>query len=134
MMVANATGCSSIYGGSAPSTPYCTNSEGHGPAWANSLFEDNAEFGLGLNLGVEALRDRIAETMKEAIEKNACSEEVKAVMQEWLDGRHDGTKSEEATKKLLPLIENSDCSYCKDIVSLKQYLIKKSMWIFGGDG
>lgn len=134
MMVANATGCSSIYGGSAPSTPYCTNSEGHGPAWANSLFEDNAEFCLGLNLGVEALRDRIAETMKEAIEKNACSEEVKAVMQEWLDGRHDGTKSEEATKKLLPLIENSDCSYCKDIVSLKQYLIKKSMWIFGGDG
>ena len=88
MMVANATGCTSIYSGSAPSTPYCTNAAGQGPAWANSLFEDNAEFGLGMHVGVEKLRDRVEETMEKAIANcTKCSEELKAVMKEWIENR-----------------------------------------------
>ncbi len=136
MMVANATGCSSIYGGSAPSTPYCRDlSSGHGPAWANSLFEDNAEFGLGIHIGVEKMRDRLAMIMREAIEKcGCCSDQVKAAMQAWIDGKDNAAASIEATNKLLPLVEACDCDYCRQIVELKQYLVKKSQWIFGGDG
>lgn len=136
MMVANATGCSSIYGGSAPSTPYCKDlASGHGPAWANSLFEDNAEFGLGIHIGVEKLRERLAQIMTEAIaDCDCCTDEMKAAMQEWIDGRNDAGASIEATNKLLPLIETCGCDYCKQIVELKQYLVKKSQWIFGGDG
>ena len=135
MLIANATGCSSIYGGSAPSTPYCTDSKGYGPAWANSLFEDNAEFGLGIKTGVETLRNRLAEIMREAISScSCCSDELKAVMQEWLDGMNDAAKSEEVTARLLPLAEKCNCKYCKEILELKQYLVKKSVWIFGGDG
>lgn len=136
MMIANATGCSSIYGGSAPSTPYCKDLvSGHGPAWANSLFEDNAEFGLGIHIGVEKLRDRLKQIMTEAIEKcDCCSAETKAAMQAWIDGKDNAEASVEATNKLLPLVEGCGCDYCKQIVELKQYLIKKSQWIFGGDG
>ncbi len=135
MMVANATGCSSIYGGSAPSTPYCTNDKGQGPAWANSLFEDNAEFGLGMNVGVEKLRERLELMMKEAIAGcNCCSAELKAVMGEWIEGKENAARSIEATGKLIPLLEACDCDTCKGILELKQYLIKKSQWIFGGDG
>ena len=97
-MVANATGCTSIYSGSAPSTPYCTNAEGHGPAWANSLFEDNAEFGLGMHVGVEKLRDRIQLAMEDAIANCAkCSDELKGVMKEWIENRGSSAKSAEVT-------------------------------------
>lgn len=135
MIVANATGCSSIYGGSAPSTPYCTNPEGKGPAWANSLFEDNAEFGFGISTGVDTMRDRLEIIMTEAIEKcTCCTDDVKEAMKEWIAGKNNAAASEAASAKLLPLVEKCNCKYCSDIVSLKQYLIKKSMWIFGGDG
>lgn len=136
MIVANATGCSSIYGGSAPSTPYCKNQKsGRGPAWANSLFEDNAEFGLGIHIGVEKMRERLQLIMTEAIEKcTCCDDELKAAMQSWIEAKNSLSASQEATNKLLPLVEKCDCDYCKQIVELKQYLVKKSQWIFGGDG
>ena len=134
MMIANATGCSSIYGGSAPSTPYCANSQsGHGPAWANSLFEDNAEYGFGMATGVDKMRERIALRMTKAME-NGISEELKTAFQNWIAGMHEAEKSVEATNALLPLIENSDDAFAKEIMSLKQYLVKKSVWIIGGDG
>ena len=137
MMVANATGCSSIYGGSAPSTPYCKDlASGRGPAWANSLFEDNAEFGLGIHIAVEKMRDRLASIMREAIGQGGeeCSAELKAAMQEWIDGKDNAAASEAAAAKLLPMVEACSCKYCRQIAELKQYLIKKSQWIFGGDG
>ena len=135
MMVANATGCTSIYSASAPSTPYCTNADGHGPAWANSLFEDNAEYGLGMQVGVEKLRDRLASIMERAIaECQKCSPELKAVMQEWIDNRHLAAKSAEITARLIPMMEACGCDYCREILSLKKYLVKKSQWIIGGDG
>ncbi len=135
MNIANATGCSSIYGGSAPSTPYCTDANGHGPAWANSLFEDNAEFGLGINTGVNTLRSRLKDTMTKAVaECDKCSAEVKAAMQEWLDGFDSYEASKAATEKLLPLAEQCGCDACRQIVELKDYLVRRSTWIFGGDG
>ena len=135
MMVANATGCTSIYSGSAPSTPYCTNDKGQGPAWANSLFEDNAEFGLGMHIGVEKLRDRIQETMEKAIANcEKCSDELKAVMKEWIENRASSAKSAEVTARLLPLMEACGCDYCKEILEHKDWLVKKSQWIIGGDG
>ncbi len=135
MMIANATGCSSIYGGSAPSTPYCTNKDGHGPAWANSLFEDNAEFGFGMRTAIDASRIRIKSIMTEAIEKcNKCSDDMKALFGEWINNMEDAAISVEVSNKLIPMMEACDCGYCKEILSLRQYLIKKSVWIFGGDG
>ena len=135
MMVANATGCTSIYSGSAPSTPYCTNAAGQGPAWANSLFEDNAEFGLGMHVGVEKLRDRVQETMEKAIANcTKCSEELKAVMKEWIENRGSSAKSAEVTARLIPLLEACGCDYCKEILEHKDWLVKKSQWIIGGDG
>ena len=135
MMVANATGCTSIYSGSAPSTPYCTNAEGKGPAWANSLFEDNAEFGLGMHLGIEKLRDRIQMTMEEAIANcTKCSDELKEVMKEWIANRGSSSKSAEVTARLIPMMEACGCDYCKKILEHKDWLIKKSQWIIGGDG
>ena len=135
MMVANATGCTSIYSGSAPSTPYCTNDKGQGPAWANSLFEDNAEFGLGMHLGVEKLRDRIQNTMEQAIANcTKCSDELKGVMQEWIASRGSSAKSAEVSARLVPMMEACGCDYCKDILEMKDWLVKKSQWIIGGDG
>ena len=135
MMVANATGCSSIYSGSAPSTPYCTDAKGHGPAWANSLFEDNAEFGLGMHLGVEKLRDRVEEKMRYAIENcECCSAELKAAMGEWIEAKEDGAKSAEVSARLIPMLEACGCDTCKELLALKQYFVKKSQWIIGGDG
>ena len=134
MMVANATGCSSIYGGSAPSTPYCKHKEsGHGPAWANSLFEDNAEYGFGFAEGVSAQRDRIAEIMTTAL-SNGASDAEKEVFGEWLEKKDIAAGSVVATNKVLDVIKESDSQYAKDILSLKQYLVKKSIWVFGGDG
>ncbi|MFR9503072.1 MAG: pyruvate:ferredoxin (flavodoxin) oxidoreductase [Rikenellaceae bacterium] len=135
MMVANATGCTSIYSGSAPSTPYCTNAQGEGPAWANSLFEDNAEFGMGMHMGVEKLRDRLQITMEEAIAScTCCSEELKAAMQVWIDSRNSTSASAAASAALLPLVEACSCEACTKILSMKEWLTKKSQWIIGGDG
>ena len=135
MMVANATGCTSIYSGSAPSTPYCTNEKGQGPAWANSLFEDNAEFGLGMHIGIEKLRDRIQETMEAAIAScDKCSEELKGVMREWIGNRGSSARSAEVTARLLPILEACGCDYCRKILEHKDWLVKKSQWIIGGDG
>ena len=135
MMVANATGCTSIYSGSAPSTPYCTNEKGQGPAWANSLFEDNAEFGLGMHIGIEKLRDRIQALMEAAIAScTKCSEELKGVMKEWIANRGSSARSSEVTARLVPLMEACGCDYCRQILEHKDWLVKKSQWIIGGDG
>jgi pyruvate-ferredoxin/flavodoxin oxidoreductase len=134
MLVANATGCSSIYGGSAPSTPYTVNTEGHGPAWGNSLFEDNAEFGLGMNVATERLRDRIEFLMNECKDKSKCSDELKALFGEWIANRNTAAKTRELYGQIVSLTKNCTCEYCREIYSLRQYLVKKSQWIFGGDG
>lgn len=134
MMVANATGCSSIFGGSAPSTPYCKNTDsGHGPAWANSLFEDNAEYGFGFGEGVSAQRNRLADIMSKAL-GNGASDAEKEAFSYWLDNKNNGDTSAEATSRVLAAIEGSSSDYAKEIIKLKQYLTKKSIWIFGGDG
>jgi pyruvate-ferredoxin/flavodoxin oxidoreductase len=134
MMIANATGCSSIYGASAPATPYCTHQEsGQGPAWANSLFEDNAEFGYGMALGVEKLRDSIKLKMEEAMQ-NGIAAETKEAMQEWIDNMNVALDSEKASEKLVAVLKNDDSQIAKDILALEQYLVKKSVWIVGGDG
>jgi pyruvate-ferredoxin/flavodoxin oxidoreductase len=134
MIIANATGCSSIYGGSAPSTPYRKHREsGHGPAWANSLFEDNAEYGYGFALAIRKLRDRIAEKMSASM-NNGAEEKLKDAYQEWIEGMHDADASKAASDKLVPLLEKSKDNLAKDILALKQYLVKKSIWVFGGDG
>jgi pyruvate-ferredoxin/flavodoxin oxidoreductase len=135
MIVANATGCSSIYGGSAPSTPYCTNKEGKGPAWANSLFEDNAEYGFGLALGVKKLRERIEIIMRNAIAGNQnISSETKALFQEWIDGKDNAGLSKIASVKLMKQLKKEKDPVAQQILDLEQYLIKKSVWVFGGDG
>ena len=135
MMVANATGCTSIYSGSAPSTPYCTNEKGHGPAWANSLFEDNAEFGLGMHVGVEKLRDALQHKMEKAIaECQCCSEELKGVMKEWIEARQSAAASAEVASRLVPMMEACGCDTCREILAQKDLLVKKSQWIIGGDG
>ena len=136
MIVANATGCSSIYGGSAPATPYCKNCRsGKGVAWANSLFEDNAEFGLGMATATRKMRDRVERIMKEAIANcDCCDKKLKALFQEWIDNRECGIKTAELADKIVAACEKCGCDYCKQIVDLKDHLVKKSQWIFGGDG
>ena len=133
MTIANATGCSSIYGGSAPSTPYCTNNKGQGPAWANSLFEDNAEYGFGMSIGSDKLRDRIEIKMKTAL-KNGISDELKDAFNDWIENKQNGQKSKIASGKIVSLLENENSELSKEILALKQYLVKRSTWIFGGDG
>ena len=133
-MISNATGCSSIYSASAPSTPYTTNDEGRGPAWANSLFEDNAEFGLGMLFANEQLRDRIERLMKLAIEEKTCSEDLLALFAEWIENKNNGDITLQLSRKIKPLIANATCSYCNEINGINQYLVKQSQWIIGGDG
>ena len=132
MMIANATGCSSIYGGSAPSTPYCANSDGEGPAWANSLFEDNAEYGYGMAVGLRQIRDRIERLMKSTMDEVA--PETKEAFGVWLETKEETDKSKEASKVVAAVLENEKHEIAKVILNLKQYLVKKSVWIFGGDG
>jgi pyruvate-ferredoxin/flavodoxin oxidoreductase len=133
MMVANATGCSSIYGGAAPSTPYCVHKQsGHGVAWANSLFEDTAEYGFGMLTGVEKLRERIVRLMKG--EHGNLSEKAKEAFKEWLEAKDDAKGSTDASKKLIPILEKEKDPIAKEILNLQYYLIKKSVWSFGGDG
>ena len=134
MIVSNATGCSSIYGGSAPSTPYTSNKAGHGPAWANSLFEDNAEYGFGLALGATKLRERIARIMSEAITAGSLSAEARTAFEEWIGAMNIAEASRTASEKVVAICEKDKTAVAKEILSLKQYLVKKSHWIFGGDG
>ena len=140
MMIANATGCSSIWGGSAPSTPYTVNHEGKGPSWSNSLFEDNAEFGYGMMLGVKQMRNKIAEIMQTLLTMDIC-ESAKEAFNAWLEAREDGEASKAASEKVLEVLAGT-CS-CADeevksllaeIESRKDYLVKRSQWILGGDG
>ena len=135
-MVANATGCSSIYSGSVPSTPYTKNEKGQGPAWANSLFEDFCEFGLGMTLADKKLRARIEAAMKDAIASDTCPAEYKEAFQEWIDGKDDADKSKAAAEKIIPMVEaaKDKCKNCATIAEFKNYLVKKSQWIIGGDG
>ncbi len=133
MMVANATGCSSIWGGSAPSTPYCTNIDGHGPAWANSLFEDNAEYGFGMALGVDKLRDRITEKMTAAFDSNISSG-TREAFKEWIEGKDNAKKSNVASAKVISALKKEKNPVAREILKLKQYLVKKSVWVIGGDG
>ena len=165
MYVSNATGCSSIWGGPAATSPYCTNKEGHGPAWCNSLFEDNAEHGLGMFTGQNKIREDLAEETRQLIAVEWARPELKAAAQAWLDTMDDGTANAEPAKAYVKALEESictveelaavpqfaehaaelkakgalfcDCAACTlvaDILSKKEYLAKKSMWIFGGDG
>ena len=138
MIVANATGCSSIYGGSAPTCPYTVNKHGHGPAWANSLFEDNAEFGFGMNLATTHRRERLADLIRQLAE--GCGDEVKAICNAWLENKDDAEGSRKAAPAVVKMAEecmNCGCEcdeICKEIYDLRDLLVKKSQWIFGGDG
>ncbi len=134
MYIANATGCSSIWGNSSPSTPYTVNAKGQGPAWSNSLFEDNAEFGYGMLLAQRALRDGLKTKVEAVAASEEASAEVKEACQEWLDTFNVGAANGRATDKLVAALEGIDCPTCKDIVKNKDFLAKKSQWIFGGDG
>ena len=134
MYIANATGCSSIWGNSSPSTPYTMNSKGQGPAWSNSLFEDNAEFGYGMLLAQKAIRKRLKEEVETVATSEQASAEVKAACQEYLDTFACGITNGDATDKLVAALDGCDCDTCKDIVKNKDFLAKKSQWIFGGDG
>jgi len=133
-MVANATGCSSIYSGSVPSTPYTTNAKGHGPAWANSLFEDFAEFGLGMTIAGEKLRQRLTDKMNDALACPKCSAEIKALAQQWLDNKENAAVTREVADKLIPLCEACGCDTCRAILELKGFIVKRSQWIIAGDG
>ncbi len=134
MYIANATGCSSIWGNSSPSTPYTVNAKGQGPAWSNSLFEDNAEFGYGMFLAQKALRTGLKEKVEAVAASENASEEVKAAAQEYLDTFNNGSTNAAAADKLVAAISGCDCETCKEIVKNKDFLAKKSQWIFGGDG
>lgn len=135
MMIANATGCSSIWGGSAPSVPYTTNAEGKGPAWANSLFEDNAEYGYGMYLGVKQNREKLAELVQQALE-TPINSELKDAFREWLSGINDASISKAAAAKIVPALKEVQAGneLLAEILAKKDYLIKKSQWIIGGDG
>ena len=134
MYIANATGCSSIWGNSSPSTPYTVNAKGQGPAWSNSLFEDNAEFGYGMLLGQKAIRKRLKAEVETIAASDKASAEVKAACQEYLDTFNCGASNGDATDKLVAALDGCDCDTCKDVVKNKDFLAKKSQWIFGGDG
>ena len=134
MMIANATGCSSIYGASFPASPYCTDANGHGPAWANSLFEDFCEFGLGMKLGSDRVRETVASLMTQGLSCSCCSDEIKALFQKWLDNRNDAAVTREVADKLVPLMKECSCDICSKLLDLKSYLPARSQWIIGGDG
>ena len=134
MYVANATGCSSIWGNSSPSTPYTVNAKGQGPAWSNSLFEDNAEFGYGMLLAQKALRDGLKVKVQALLDCDCCGEDVKTAAQEWLDTFSVGGANSVATDKLVAACEACGCDDCQEVLKNKDFLAKKSQWIFGGDG
>ena len=134
MMVANATGCSSIYGASFPAAPYCKNADGHGPAWANSLFEDFCEFGLGMKLGSDRARMTVAKLMEQGLSCSCCTDEMKALFTKWLENKNDAKITREVADKLIPLCEGCGCDVCKGLVEYKTFIPARSQWIIGGDG
>ncbi len=137
MYISNATGCSSIWGGPAATSPYCTNEEGHGPAWCNSLFEDNAEHGLGMYIGQKTIRNSLIAKLEEMAQNEKTSEEAKAAIAKFIETKEDGAANQEATKALVAELEKAaaaGCPVAKDVLAKKEYLNKKSVWIFGGDG
>ncbi len=134
MMIANATGCSSIYGASFPASPYCKNAEGHGPAWANSLFEDFCEFGLGMKVGSDRARATVARLMEEGLACSCCTDEMKALFTQWLENKNDAKVTREVADKLIPLCEGCGCNICKGLVEYKTFIPARSQWIIGGDG
>jgi len=133
MIIANATGCSSIWGASAPAVPYTVNKDGHGPAWGNSLFEDAAEFGYGINLGVTTRRNALADHMREAL-NNGASPEIKDAMQKWLDAMNDPEGSKQAGDTLKKLLQGASDPLLKKVAAAGDLFTKKSVWCFGGDG
>ena len=133
-IIANATGCSSIYSGSVPSTPYTTNEKGQGPAWANSLFEDFCEFGMGMELANEKMKARLTDLMTKGQTCDCCSDELKGLFAEWIENQNNAEKTKELAEKIIPAVEACDCDICKGIAALKGYLVKRSQWIIGGDG
>ena len=134
MYIANATGCSSIWGNSSPSTPYTVNAKGQGPAWDNSLFEDNAEFGYGMLLAQNAIRDGLKAKVESVMANEKATDEMKEACKEWLDTFGIGALNGTATDKLVAVLDGVDCDVCRDIVKNKDFLAKKSQWVFGGDG
>ena len=134
MMIANATGCSSIYGASFPASPYCKNAEGHGPSWANSLFEDFCEFGLGMKLGSDRARMTVAKLMEEGLACTCCTDEMKALFTQWLENKEDAKVTREVADKLIPLCEACSCDVCKGLVEYKTFIPARCQWIIGGDG
>ena len=133
MMIANATGCSSIYGASFPASPYCTDAQGHGPAWQNSLFEDFCEFGLGMHLGSDRIRETVASCMQHIVDEHK-DEEVASLAAKWLENRNDYAVTRDVADRLIPLIEGKPCDNAKKLVELKNFIAARSQWIFGGDG
>ncbi len=134
MMIANATGCSSIYGASFPAAPYCKNNEGHGPSWANSLFEDFCEFGLGMKLGSDRARMTVAKLMEQGLSCSCCTDEMKALFTQWLENKEDAKVTREVADKLIPLCEGCGCDVCKGLLEYKTFIPARSQWIIGGDG
>ncbi|WP_066890005.1 pyruvate:ferredoxin (flavodoxin) oxidoreductase [Clostridium nigeriense] len=134
MMIANATGCSSIWASSGAATAYRPNHNGHGPAWANSLFEDNAEYGLGMFLGVKTIRERIADNIRIALKEGNMSEEAKVVLQDWLDNVDNGEGTRQRAENLRRVLEEDNSEIAKEILKDKEFFVKRSQWIFGGDG
>lgn len=133
-MASNATGCSSIYSGSIPSTPYTKNAEGRGPAWANSLFEDFCEYGMGMVLANEKMRERLVKLAGEAQTCDCCSPELKALLAEWVEKKDNADESRRLADAIIPLVKECGCDLCKKIDELSHYLVKRSQWIIGGDG
>ena len=133
-IVANATGCTSIYSGSVPSTPYTTNAQGHGPAWSNSLFEDFCEYGLGMQIAHRKIRERLAALFTKAQTCTCCTEEMKALFQEWLDNQNDATITNRLYEPIVAACEACGCDTCKEILNYKDHIVKRSQWIVGGDG
>ncbi|MDY6427719.1 MAG: thiamine pyrophosphate-dependent enzyme, partial [Bacteroidales bacterium] len=133
-IIANATGCSSIYSGSVPSTPYTTNEKGQGPAWSNSLFEDFCEYGLGMQLANEKMQARLVKVMTEGQSCDCCSAELKALFADWIENHNDAAKSKALAPQIIAECEKCGCDICKKILELKGYLVKRSQWIVGGDG
>ena len=133
-IAANATGCTSIYSGSVPSTPYTKNAEGHGPAWSNSLFEDFCEYGMGMQLAHRKIKERIARLMEECIAAGKCEDELKNMFTEWLANRNDAEKTKKLYAPMVAAMEKCNCEYCQQILQYKDHIVKRSQWIIGGDG
>ena len=133
-IAANATGCTSIYSGSVPSTPYTTNEKGHGPAWSNSLFEDFCEYGLGMQIAHKKMKERLARLMTEAQTCDCCTDDMKALFREWIDNRNDADVTKRLYEPIVAACEKCNCEKCQDILKYKDHLVKRSQWIIGGDG